>query len=384
MRGRIIIMGSGELAPGLVATHRDGITAADADEVVILNTPFGFQENATQLTEKLVAFFDTSLTVPSRIADLSQRNASMVERELFTAAIRNARYVFAGPGSPSYALDIWREADVGPALTAVVLAGGTVTFASAAALTLGRRTIPVYEIYKVGNSPHWLDGLDVTSELGLPCVAVPHWNNSEGGNHDTSRCYIGERRLSRLERELDVGILGVDEHTAAVLDFETGRCEVFGRGTVTLRGENEYVLESGTALDFDQVGKVLGRSGRPPPAAVSVASDPATFAGALAAGDGDRLLELLLEHEARAGDDIEARRSFRAMLVEIVDAARVGLRDPREVVGEYVDLLLGLRSEARSSGDYATADSVRDGLAALGVEVRDTADGHEWVFSAPD
>ena len=45
-------------------------------------------------------------------------------------------------------------------LASVVQAGGTVTFASAASLTLGRKTIPVYEIYKVGEPPRWLDGLE--------------------------------------------------------------------------------------------------------------------------------------------------------------------------------------------------------------------------------
>lgn len=382
MSGRVVIMGSGELAPGLVATHRAGIKAAGADEVVILNTPFGFQENASELTEKLVDFFATSLKVPGRIADLSRREASIAERERFTSAIRTARYVFAGPGSPSYALDIWREAGVGPALTAVVRAGGTVTFASAAALTLGRRTLPVYEIYKVGSSPHWLDGLDVMSDLGLPCVVVPHWNNAEGGSHDTSRCYIGERRLSLLEPELDVGIIGVDEHTAAVFDFEAGRCEALGRGTVTFRGESERVLESGTGIALDKVVKLLSGSQEPPPDAAAVGVDTSTFAEAIAGADGDRLLELLLEKEAQA-DGSEARSSLRSMLVQVVDAAQTGLQDPREVVGGYVDLLLDLRSDAKSSGDYATADRIRDGLAALGIEVRDTADGHEWVFSEP-
>jgi len=33
--------------------------------------------------------------------------------------------------------------------------------ASAAALTIGRVTIPVYEIYKAGEAPRWLPGLDL-------------------------------------------------------------------------------------------------------------------------------------------------------------------------------------------------------------------------------
>ena len=72
------------------------------------------------------------------------------------------------------------------------------------------------------------------------------------------------------------------------------------------------------------------------------------------------------------------------MLVELVDVARAGLRDPRAVIGAYVDLLLDLRERARSSGDYETADDVRDGLAKLGIEVRDSTDGFKWVFADPE
>ncbi len=79
--------------------------------------------------------------------------------------------------------------------------GGGVTFASAAALTLGRFTVPVYEIYKVGVEPCWLDGLDVLGPFGLNVAVIPHYDNAEGGHHDTRFCYLGERRLAMLEAE---------------------------------------------------------------------------------------------------------------------------------------------------------------------------------------
>ena len=76
-------------------------------------------------------------------------------------------------------------------------------FASAAALTLGSHTIPVYEIYKAGEPASWVPGLDVVrSVTGLPAVIIPHFDNAEGGHHDTRFCYLGERRLSMMEREL--------------------------------------------------------------------------------------------------------------------------------------------------------------------------------------
>ena len=42
--------------------------------------------------------------------------------------------------------------------------------------------------------------------------------------------------------------------------------------------------------------------------------------------------------------------------------------------------ILGLRTDLRGKGDYDGADAVRDGLTAIGVEVRDTPAGPEWVL----
>lgn len=78
-----------------------------------------------------------------------------------------ADYVFAGPGSPSYALGAWRDSPLREALAGKLRRGGCLTFASAAAVTLGMAAIPVYEIYKVGAAPHWLEGMDLLAEIGL-------------------------------------------------------------------------------------------------------------------------------------------------------------------------------------------------------------------------
>ena len=74
------------------------------------------------------------------------------------ARIREARYLMAGPGSPSYALRQWTDGPIPAALADGLRDGGILTMASAAALTLGPLTIPVYEIYKVGADPSWMPG----------------------------------------------------------------------------------------------------------------------------------------------------------------------------------------------------------------------------------
>src|SRR5258708_22449969 len=107
------------------------------------------------------------------------------------ARLRQARFVFAGPGSPSYALRQWADSLVPQVLKDKLSDGGCVVFSSAAALTLGLVTVPVYEIYKVGEAPRWLEGLDLLAATGLNAAVIPHFNNAEGGNHDTRYCYLG-------------------------------------------------------------------------------------------------------------------------------------------------------------------------------------------------
>ncbi len=378
MSGRLVLMGSGEVAPPLVATHRSGIQAADADRVTILDTPFGFQENAPQLTDRLIDFFATSLRIEAEVASLPRPGASPLEVEQMLAAVRRSRYVFAGPGSPSYALRIWRDTDLAEALRSVVASGGTVTFASAAALTLGVKTIPVYEIYKVGEDPFWLDGLGVSALLGLPATIVPHWNNAEGGNHDTSRCYIGERRLRTLETDLTTGIIGIDEHTAATLDFGRRTLDVTGVGGVVLRGDDEIRLDSGEALALDEVARRLGHTRREDPAARNIRQPMKGFADAIAAGDADAAVGATLHMEAAAASDPALRGVVRSMVVELGRVAERGMADPNVAVGPFVDLLLELRDRARAERRFADADHIRERLLAAGVDVRDTPEGVIW------
>lgn len=40
-------------------------------------------------------------------------------------------------------------------------------------MTLGRHTVPVYEIYKVGEDVRLLDGLNVLGDIGVNAVVIP-------------------------------------------------------------------------------------------------------------------------------------------------------------------------------------------------------------------
>lgn len=334
------------------------------------------------------------------------------------AALRDARWAFAGPGSPTYALRVWAGSGLDAEIAGVVARGGASVFASAAALTLGSHTVPVYEVYKVGEEPAWRPGLGVLERVaGIRAAVVPHWDNTEGGNHDTRFCYLGADRLARLEGELPdgVGILGVDEHTALLVDADAGTAVVDGRGTVTVRYRGvETLLPSGAEVSIAALREIVaGRDAHPGespgstgrgdasgadpvvervPVTLRDASDVAesAFAAAVAARDAQAAVAAVLGLEeaihawsadtTQSDDATHARRTLRALVVRLGDLARGGVTDPREVVGPFVELLLARREAARDARDWPAADAVRDGLAARGIEVRDTVDGSEWYL----
>ncbi|MDK4257988.1 CysS/YqeB C-terminal domain-containing protein [Corynebacterium propinquum] len=55
-----------------------------------------------------------------------------------------------------------------------------------------------------------------------------------------------------------------------------------------------------------------------------------------------------------------------------------GDSDVQQVLASLVEHELELRAAARKEKDFATADGVRDRLAAAGIEVIDTPNGAEW------
>ena len=52
-----------------------------------------------------------------------------------------------------------------------------------------------------------------------------------------------------------------------------------------------------------------------------------------------------------------------------------------EAYGKVVDMLLEQRMKAKANKDWATSDMIRDQLAALGFEVKDTKDGFSWKLN---
>ncbi|GHJ46025.1 hypothetical protein Cs7R123_33670 [Catellatospora sp. TT07R-123] len=417
----LVVMGSGETTPTMIKPHRSLFaTLPPNGRAVLLDTPYGFQLNADEISARAVGYFAQSVGQAVDVVSWRREPEPGLERERALAALRGASWIFAGPGSPTYALRQWRDTD----LPGLLPRAEVLVFASAAALTLGSHTIPVYEIYKAGTEPHWLPGLDLFEQLtGVPAVVIPHYDNAEGGHHDTRYCYLGEPRLRQLEAELpdDRLIVGVDEHTALVCDLEQRTATVIGNGRLTLRrAGRSTVYPTGTTLPlpFPEAEERKGTfsshfvaeaplldaaadhgAGAEPAQATGGRTGVATslreaaddaeerFTAALAARDVDGCVAAALELEqvivdwtadTNVSDDGEhARGLLRGMVVRLGELA--GTADPTPLLTPLVEALLSVRDSARTRRDWAAADQVRDALAAARIEVRDTPSGPVWL-----
>ncbi|MFN8523678.1 MAG: cysteinyl-tRNA synthetase [Chloroflexota bacterium] len=261
--GRIALFGSGETARVGRRVHEILLEAYPKPvPVSVIETPAGFQPNSAILAAKVQAFFEHNLQnfkpqvtiVPARSRE---PGAHSTDEDEAAALLVGSSYVFAGAGSPTYAAEHLRDTRLWRSVEARLEEGATLALASAMALAVSRHTLPVYEIYKVGTPLHWTAGLDLFADLGLDLAIVPHWNNNEGGAElDTSHCYMGAERFERLRAQLpaSTAILGIDEHTACVVDLAHNCATVYGNGVVTvINGEAERTYKAGESFSLDEL-----------------------------------------------------------------------------------------------------------------------------------
>ncbi len=405
-------MGSGELAATMVEVHKDLLSRRGrAARAVFVDTPAGFQPNVDIIARKAAEFFQHHVQHALEIASLKSAEAALDpagQRAL--DALRKADFVLIGPGSPTYALREWQRTPIPEILARRIEAGACLVAASAAALTVGRFTLPVYEIYKVGEPLHWAEGLNLLGRFGLELVVVPHWNNAEGGTHDTRFCYMGEERFRKLESLLpgDVRILGLDEHTACVLDLEREEATVRGVGAITLRDrEGERKFPAGTRFSLDLLrGRISGAGDRAPEGAADgkepnkeVSHSPFwdtvhgledDFEQGLEQRAPRQSVRALLEldrflWQAQQGAESpefisQAREILRELLVALGEKLEALFREqaPDPLHVPLMDEVLRLREQYRAQGRWAEADAIRATIERAGFVLEDTRDGPRW------
>ena len=96
-----------------------------------------------------------------------------------------------------------------------------------------------------------------------PALISPRWNNNDGGaDLDSSRCPMGHGRFVHLmAMPPGTTIVGIDEHTALILDLASEDCRVMGRGGASLlRGGSERRFEHGHSFPQGELGPFVARS----------------------------------------------------------------------------------------------------------------------------
>jgi peptidase E len=340
--GLLILLGSGETST-VGGQVFDALAQLNPTSMVIsiLETPAGFELNSAKVAGKIKDFLLNHLQnyhpeiniIPAKKKNtpFSPDSAELV------APLLAADFIFLGPGSPTYAVRQLKDSLVWNIIQARFRMGTPLVMASAAAIASGRKALPVYEIFKVGEDPHWKDGLDLTGYLGLHLVVIPHWNNTEGGaDLDTSRCFMGEERFNLLNAQLDpaLTVLGIDENTAVLVDFNHETCRVIGReGVHIFRGKDEWHLTRGENFPISILGNITW-------------TEPS-------AGIPPQVWESINKaNQARQATDHQAT----------------------EVPVQVQDLVTK-RQEARLMSNWSQADLLRQKVQELGWNVIDTQDG---------
>jgi cysteinyl-tRNA synthetase len=97
---------------------------------------------------------------------------------------------------------------------------------------------------------------------------------------------------------------------------------------------------------------------------------------AIGSGDLSGAIALIMSLDRTAGT-AEQHAQVQSLLARTGAEAGAAV-DVTESVRPLVDLVLELRAQARTEKRWAESDTIRDGLAAAGIEVRDTPEGVEW------
>jgi len=332
--GFITLLGSGEtsLAGGRIF-ETIARQISSPLRIAVLETPAGFELNSAQVAGRVREFLETRLKNFSPKADtVAARkrgtNFSPDDSHLLTP-LMTANLIFMGPGSPTYAIRQLKGSLAWELIRARCRLGAALVFASAAVIAVGRWSLPVYEIYKVGEDVHAVRGLDIFADFGLKISIIPHWNNSDGGTDvDTSRCFVGSERFEQWHKLLpaDETVIGLDEYTGLTFDFSTQTCSVQGLGSVTILCNGESgTFSAGIEFPVSEVGEL---------------HMPETFS-----------------------------HGISAAAWKLIDS---GCQEVEEQPPQEVMDLLAARGRARISKDWAESDRIRERIADLGWEVQDT------------
>jgi cyanophycinase-like exopeptidase len=373
--GLIVLFGSGETSPtGRKIFDRVLQSLPQSPRIALLETPAGFELNSLQVISRVGDFFTHRLqNYLPQVEIISARKRgtqySPDDPEIVSPLL-NADLIFMGPGSPSYAIRQLRDSLAWYYLIARHRLGAVLVLASAATVAISCCALPVYEIYKVGDDLHWIQGLDFFKLYGLPLVFIPHWNNNEGGAElDTSRCFMGQERFVHLMAMLpeEMTIIGLDEKTALIMDPSSCECQVRGLGMVTLLHTGHKHHHKGQLLS--SVGKSINVIGTDEDLAIK-AEQRDGHIHQYQDGQIFPMSEIGPFHRYHPEANLPSSIWQKAIQAKYPSEPEAPESPPEDVL-----LLIAARQEARKTSNWVMADELRNQVENLGWEILDTNKG---------
>jgi hypothetical protein len=258
--GKVLVFGSGEISPTGRKMHEDLIKDLPPPvKIALLETAAGFEENPhlwfTKLEAMMLVGLQNYKPQITRVEALRNDGEYSTNNPEIVKSLLEADYIHAGAGSPTYGVKHLRNSLAYQYIVEQTQKGTPLSLASATAMAFSKYTLPVYEIYKVGEDLHWKEGLNFFEQFGLQLTIVSHWNNQEGGDEiDTTRCFMGVTRFKKLLSLLPgkTTILGIDEVTACEFDFSARTVKVVGKGTATIMKNGvEKIIPPESTFSFD-------------------------------------------------------------------------------------------------------------------------------------
>ena len=341
--GRIGFLGSGEtsLAGGRIFESLARLVSGPL-RIAVMETTAGFELNSPQVAGRVLEFLQTRLQNYRPTLDLiparKKRTEFSPDNPEILKPLLTANMIFMGPGSPSYAVRQLKDTLAWDIIRARHRLGATLVFASAATISVGAWALPVYEVYKVGEDVHTKRGLDLFADYGMNLSFVPHWNNADGGiDLDTSRCFFGIDRFEQWRSLLPPEniVVGLDEHSGFILDFDAPCCEVSGVSSVSVLKQNDMkIYPAGAKFPLSELGQFQ------PPTSIEQGIRPDAW-------------EMVI-NAANVSEEVD--------------------KPPAEVLA-----LLEQRKEARDRKDFGSSDRLRDQISALGWTVQDSKEGQVLV-----
>jgi len=84
-------------------------------------------------------------------------------------------------------------------------------------------------------------------------------------------------------------------------------------------------------------------------------------------------------HQTLTEDDIaELSRVVRFYVFDVLGLRDDLAGDNSQMLGEVIDMVLDIRTQAKAAKDWTTSDRIRDGLGSIGIKVKDRKDGSDW------